>query len=192
MGWSIVDLSRTHPRAHYSGLQNRAAGQRKTQVATRASSRSPFAPLVRAGLVGGVLVCFFASPRLMQEAHFRDHHHFFASDREKARHNNNYTEDAGFWRSLARHAHMTEFLPNPHGRSPKEFKPKDHYVRHRRFLAHKSSVRDFAGGRPSHVQGRRKSATTVLCERGRESAAPGKSRLSSRGRYRSSFEQSVW
>lgn len=158
MGWSTVDLSRNPP----CPLQTEwAAGQRKRHSkATRAPRDVRSRLSVRAGLVGRVLVF---SPRPSAGVHFR-----VIWLRPKG---NNYTEEA----AGARHAHMT--VPShsrlkPLGRSPHQTKITCGTEGFSRRLA---SVRDFAGAQPRAGQKK--------CERGRESAAPGKL-VSSRGRYR--------
>jgi hypothetical protein len=86
---------------------------------------------------------------------------------------NNYTEEA----AGARHAHMTVPSHSKAQTTRAITTSNQDYVRHRRFLARLACLcaRDFAGAQPRAGQKK--------CERGRESAAPGKL-VSSRGRYR--------
>ena len=134
--------------------------KKETRQSNSCSSRRPFAPLVRAGLVGRVCWC---SRLASADVHLR-----VIWLRPKG---NNYTEEA----AGARHAHMTVPSHSKAQTTRAITTSNQDYVRHRRFLARLASVRDFAGAQPRAGQKK--------CERGRESAAPGKL-VSSRGRYR--------
>ena len=128
--------------------------------ATRAPRDVRLRLSVRAGLVGRVCWC---SRLASADVHFR-----VIYLRPKG---NNYTEEA----AGARHAHMTVPSHSKAQTTRAITTSNQDYVRHRRFLARLASVRDFAGAQPRAGQKK--------CERGRESAAPGKL-VSSRGRYR--------
>ena len=153
MGWSIVDLSRN---PHAVRLQTEwAAGQRDTAKQLMLLATSVCASLCELGSWAGCWCSRLAS------ADVRIIVCHFGSDRKEELHRGS---------SCARHAHMTVSL-KPLGRSPHKTK----ITCGTEGFSRTGSVRDFAGAQPRAGQKK--------CERGRESAAPGKL-VSSRGRYR--------
>lgn len=158
MGWSIVDLYHNPHAVHRQNGQPDKERDTAKQLVLLATSVC--ASLCELGSWAGCWCSRLASA----DVHFR-----VIWLRPKG---NNYTEEA----AGARHTHMT--VPShysrlkPLGRSPHQTKITCGTEGFSRRLA---SVRDFAGAQPRAGQKK--------CERGRESAAPGKL-VSSRGRYR--------